>query len=41
MPNNGELSEPMLQAMQAVAQESGKDVKSLLNEAVILPTWLI
>ena len=34
MPNNAELSELMLQAMQLVAQESGKDVNSLLNEAV-------
>ena len=34
MPNNAELSEPMLQAIQLVAQESGKDVNSLLNEAV-------
>jgi hypothetical protein len=34
MPNNAELSEPMLQAMQTAAQESGKDVNSLLNGAV-------
>ncbi len=34
MANNAELSGPMLEAMRTVAQESGKDVNSLLNEAV-------
>lgn len=33
MPNNAELSEPMLEAMRVVAQQSGKDLNSLLNEA--------
>ena len=34
MPNNAELSEPMLQAIRVIAQQSGKDVNSLVNEAV-------
>ena len=34
MPNNAEPSEPMLEAMRVGAQQSGKDLNSLLNEAV-------
>ena len=33
MANNAELSEPMLEAMRVIAQQAGKDLNSILNEA--------
>lgn len=34
MGNNAEISEPMLEEMRVIAQQSGTDVNSLINEAV-------
>jgi hypothetical protein len=34
MANNAELSDPNLAAMRVIAQQSGKDINSLFNEAV-------